>query len=63
MNVVIEKDREVGMHGGGVAIYIFRHRDTGDLTLYAGSARASALTAFIQRFGPFSGPRWRSARI
>jgi hypothetical protein len=60
-SVIFENDHEACMHGDGVVSYAFRDRNTGGYKLYAGSARAGALTAFIQRFGPFSGPRWRSA--
>jgi hypothetical protein len=63
MSVVAEGDREACMHGDGVVAYAFADRDSGGYTLYAGSARTGALTAFLQRFGPFSGPRWRSARM
>jgi hypothetical protein len=63
MTVIAEGERQVCMHGEGVVAYVFRERDSDAYTLWAGSARAGALTAFIRRFGPFSGPRWRSAAM
>ena len=63
MTVVADLDREACVYGDGVAAVVFAARDGSGYTLYAGSAQRGALTAFIERFGLFSGPRWRSAPV